>query len=258
MKKALLFMKKTLLFLGMLILCLSLCAFGKGQAVKDAEKAIADIGEVSISSGEAIKTAEKLYSILTDNEKEKISNRLVLLEAQEAYQELVTQVITIEAKNVFDMLAEAEGLSRIGVNDIYSGASAGIQGAASSSLTMVAFMRGSVSVYPTAALVFVDMDFPEDSASNGVAVVIKAHKKCGTFERLDYLLNESQAIIQKLSADYNDDTYAPKLQEYYTAVKICADFFKSPTGNFRDLNSTLETMKANMATTKSNATLLFN
>ena len=53
------------LFLA-LIMCLSLCACGKSEAVKAAEEAIAAIGEVTADSEGSIANAEKLYNFLTD------------------------------------------------------------------------------------------------------------------------------------------------------------------------------------------------
>lgn len=58
----------------------------KSEAVKSAEDAISAIGEVSVDSGDAIANAEKLYGILTDTEKEKVENRLTLVEAREQFE----------------------------------------------------------------------------------------------------------------------------------------------------------------------------
>ena len=74
-------MKKAVIFIVSIVLCVSLCACGKSEAVKSAEDAISAIGEVSVDSGDAIANAEKLYGILTDAEKEKVENRLTLVEA---------------------------------------------------------------------------------------------------------------------------------------------------------------------------------
>lgn len=64
-------------------------ACGKSQAVKDTEAAIAAIGEVTVESEAAIKWAEKLYGILSDKEKAKVENRMLLADAQEAYEQAV-------------------------------------------------------------------------------------------------------------------------------------------------------------------------
>ena len=80
MRKSSLFM---LLVTVMSIILLTSC--GKSEAVKAAEAAIAAIGSVSADSGEAIANADKCMSILTDSEKEKVSNRLDLVAAKDTY-----------------------------------------------------------------------------------------------------------------------------------------------------------------------------
>lgn len=79
-------MKKAVIFIVSIVLCVSLCVCGKSEAVKSAEDAISAIGEVSVDSGDAIANAEKLYGILTDTEKEKVENRLTLVEAREQFE----------------------------------------------------------------------------------------------------------------------------------------------------------------------------
>lgn len=82
-------MKKILSLILAFTLCLSLCACGKSEAVKAAEEAIAGIGEVTLESAEAIKNAQKYYDILTEDEKAKVENRIVLADAMEAYEAAV-------------------------------------------------------------------------------------------------------------------------------------------------------------------------
>lgn len=82
-------MKKTISLLLALALCLSLCACGKSEAVIAAEEAISSIGEVTLESEQAIKNAQKYYNILTEDEKAKVENRLVLADAIEAYEAAV-------------------------------------------------------------------------------------------------------------------------------------------------------------------------
>ena len=72
-------MKRMISLLLVLIIVFALSGCGKSQAVQDAEEAINLVGEVSLDSGEAIQNAERHYNILTDNEKEKVENRLTLI-----------------------------------------------------------------------------------------------------------------------------------------------------------------------------------
>ena len=89
-------MKKAISLLLVLTMCLSLCACGKSKAAQEAQDAIAAIGTVTLDSEEAILYAEKLYGILTDNEKESVENRLTLVDAREEYDRLVQEAIEEE------------------------------------------------------------------------------------------------------------------------------------------------------------------
>ena len=94
-------MKKAVIFIVSIVLCVSLCVCGKSEAVKSAEDAISAIGEVSVDSGDAIANAEKLYGILTDTEKEKVENRLTLVEAREQFEKVRGKIIYKNAKEEY-------------------------------------------------------------------------------------------------------------------------------------------------------------
>ena len=98
-------MKKTMAIILVLCLCVGLCACGgsekKSAAVIDTENAISAIGEVTLESKGLIEAADALYNALTDNEKEKVSNRATLVLAHQTYDELEEQKrqALISAKN---------------------------------------------------------------------------------------------------------------------------------------------------------------
>ena len=81
-------MKKKVLVVLMLALCLALSACGKSEAVKNVEAQIDALGEVSAESGEALSAAEKAYAALTDAEKEKVANFETLSAAKDRFTEL--------------------------------------------------------------------------------------------------------------------------------------------------------------------------
>ena len=89
-------MRRLLSLVLVIVMLLSLCSCGKTDAAIAAEEAIAAIGVVTLDSEEAIAYAEKLYGILTDNEKESIENRLELANAREEYERLVQKAIEAE------------------------------------------------------------------------------------------------------------------------------------------------------------------
>ena len=126
-------MKRIISLLLVFAMCLSLVGCGKSKATKEAEAAIDAIGEVTIDSGDAIKNAEKLYNILTDAEKSDVDNRLVLVEAQEAFAKLQETLIYDNAKKSFEALKEVANLCVNGMDDIYGAWYFGIYKASSAS-----------------------------------------------------------------------------------------------------------------------------
>ena len=88
-------MKKWFAFLLALIMCLSLCACGKSEAVKETEQAIKAIGKVTMSSQDAIEEASNLFDALTSEEQAKVSNRNDLSKAKDEFQGLVDYYIEI-------------------------------------------------------------------------------------------------------------------------------------------------------------------
>lgn len=81
-------MKRICAFLLALIMCLSLCACGKSEAVKAVESLIADIGTVSVSSGDKIRVAEEAYAALSAEEQKKVNNFDVLEKAKDDFAQL--------------------------------------------------------------------------------------------------------------------------------------------------------------------------
>ncbi len=73
------------------IVLLLLTACGKSEMVEAAEEAIANIGNVTLESEAAIKTAESIFNGLTDREKEQVENRIDLIEARNQYEKLIEE-----------------------------------------------------------------------------------------------------------------------------------------------------------------------
>ena len=111
-------MKKTLSLMLAFFLCLSLCACGKSEAVKNVETLIKAIGEVSAESGEAITDAEAAYNALTDEEKEQVSGIGTLSAAKVDYAEaliasigevtLDSEPAILAAEEAYNILSDAE------------------------------------------------------------------------------------------------------------------------------------------------------
>lgn len=107
------YMKRIVILLLSMIICLLLCACGqneprKSQSVKDVERAIESIGNITLDSGEAISKAESMYEILTDNEKAQVDNKATLAEARFNYDNLLS-----EQKDVWNEQREIDRLDAI-------------------------------------------------------------------------------------------------------------------------------------------------
>ena len=86
-------MKKAISLFLALIMCLSLCACGKSEAVKETEQAIKAIGKVTMASRDAIEEADNLFDALTSEEQAKVSNYNDLTKTKDELQSLVNSCI---------------------------------------------------------------------------------------------------------------------------------------------------------------------
>ena len=114
-------MKKAVALLLAVIMVFALCACGKSEAVVVAEETIKSIGEVSIDSWKAIEDAEKKYEFLTENEKEKVENRLALVEAREKYDKLVSDTL-IDLQKEFEITLDVYTLMSKAIPIIFAAA----------------------------------------------------------------------------------------------------------------------------------------
>lgn len=85
-------MKKIALFGVCLLLgftaILPLCGCGKSEKVKKVEALISSIGEVTIDDKQTIQSAQEAYDLLSETEKQSVSNYVVLISALRKLQEL--------------------------------------------------------------------------------------------------------------------------------------------------------------------------
>lgn len=98
-------MKKLLSIILILAMLVSVVACGEKQtAVNDVIKLINEIGDVGSESGEAIDTAQRAYDSLSKEEKQKVSNHILLMNANTKYQglKLYLEVQELEANGKAD------------------------------------------------------------------------------------------------------------------------------------------------------------
>lgn len=256
-------MKRTIAILLIVGMCLCFAACGKSDAAKLAEEAIASIGEVTAQSGDAIANAEKLYGILTDAEKATVENRLDLVEAREAFEEIKGEVVYENAKEAYVKLKEVSELCVAGMDAVYGAWHFGIYEADdtySFDLMLSLETPGFSSEDIKAAREL--LGFSETSAKNdwqnSLEIVITAIAMRGDYDIINANMAEAEKVLQSLTEEYDDYTYYPKLKEYYAAIKSYVAFFTNPTGSFDQLADTVNNYENGIRTLESDVGFLFN
>lgn len=269
-------MKKVLSILMLIFLMVTMCCCSKpaeetkNPAVAQAEKAIRDIGEVTLDSEKAIKEAEKYYNILTDSEKSQVSNRIDLAEAREAFDALVAaeaekkkEEVFNNGKAAFEKLNQVAELCINGMDDVYGAWHFGIYDAEDCSSSSVALLLSLETSFTSAeiekacadagfSVSYLTYDF-----NYSLWAIDQAHKTRGTYDQIHTLLNEVQAFLQEMSEKYSDYEYYPKLKEYYAKVSSYADFFENTTGSFNQLSNTINDYENSIRTYKSDLEFIF-
>lgn len=104
-------MKKWICLALALIVCLSLCACGKGaakdEAVQNVISMINSLANVALSSSNAIESAEEAYAALTDKQKAAVTNYNLLTNARATYDRVMNVFSLIEAIGAVTQESEA-------------------------------------------------------------------------------------------------------------------------------------------------------
>lgn len=258
-------MKKIIAILLVMTVMFSFASCGKSKAVKSAEEAIAAIGEVSINSGDAIASAEKLYNILTDGEKAKVENRLTLVEAQETFAEVRASASYENAKQAYEKLKEVASLCVDGMDSIYGAWYFGIYKAddAYSSLFF------SSMSYEVPGLSSKELEAAAKKLGISASSAMKSWQKClwiaekaiemrGDYDTISANMAEAEKTLQLLTDEYEDYTYYPKLKEYYASIASYVEFYKNPTGSFNQLADTVNNYENGIRTLETDVGFLFN
>lgn len=93
-------MKKIISLILAIVMCFTLCACGKSEAVVKVEELISAIGEVSVESKSAIDAAQEAFNALPEEEKAEVENYYVLVESHDAFKQLEENAIKTNAKAV--------------------------------------------------------------------------------------------------------------------------------------------------------------
>ena len=268
-------MKRILSLLLALALCLPLCACGKTEATKAAENAIASIGEVSLDSFDAITQAQKLYDLLTDDEKSKVKNREVLVDALDAYSNAVYTQNIEELKGVYAALKDAYTIVDHYGADIYTAWQKGIyqkdkfQGANLNSATQYLASQLCLDYdevldgecYAWTVLLFgqeweekseEEMQKDRDTMATGslfymcndkkvacIITVIGAYRMDGDVDRVNEALGKYDALDSSLRKSESLSKEMETMDKLYTTLKSFFNFCQNPKGSFNEAGDTI-------------------
>lgn len=93
--------------------------------------------------------------------------------------------------------------------------------------------------------------------SVAVDIVVQTYYDNGTFDKIDKNLSSAKSLLKSLTNKYADYTGYPTLMLYYSEISSYADFCKSPTGSFNQLQTTISTYETNLRTYKNKLSFIF-
>ncbi len=144
------------------------------------------------------------------------------------------------AQKAYDLLQEAESICINGMVDIYGAWYFGQYEADECSSNTV-FTKLSESTSFSASELKDDGAYSGPYLVNGLGEIycVEVVKNCltarGDYSKVDQLLSESKSYIKSLSKEYE---YRSDFKDYHSKIASYAEFFKSPTGSFDQLQGT--------------------
>lgn len=107
-------MKRTVAFILSLCTVFTLCACGRTYTAQEAEEAIEAIGEVSLEDKKAIRTAERIYESLGEEEQKKVAHADDLAAARETYDMLLAEYKRVRPEGKEAAIKAVKRLSLVG------------------------------------------------------------------------------------------------------------------------------------------------
>lgn len=260
-------MKKIISLILALVMCFTLCACGKSEAVVNVEKLISAIGEVSLESKTAIDEAQKAFDALSTDEKAEVENYFVLAESHDAFKQLEEEAKKANAKEVYENIKTAWQIADqigTGIYNVWHGwvyekeemSSGGLQFFADeASLSLEEIVEGfSARNYVNERFAKTginwndisetDKEFYRDATVEAFEKASKSRQYAGMNDVLwgtvySFMLNgytyEAQTLLEsakqglkELPADYE---YYSALKDFYTTTSALVDFCGSPSGS---------------------------
>ena len=261
-------MKKFLLLICAIFVLLLLSACGKSESVKYVESLIADIGDVSLESKDAIESAKNAFDNLSAEEKADVKNYYILVESMSTFEELEGMAKHAAAQQVYNDIKAAWNLADIISGDLYNVwhgwvfekdklAAGGLQYFVDeTSLSMSEVIEGFAArnyineEYAKTGVTWMDVseDRKEFFRKSTVEIfdrAVKAIQYVGLEDALfgtinAYLLNgdwskanEDLSVAKEGLKELGDNyDHYTDLISFYTTTSALVDFCKSPSGSF--------------------------
>lgn len=266
-------MKKVMAIILTFAMCLSLCACGKSKEATECENLINAIGDVSIDSGEAIEIAETAYEALSSDDKESISESVVVLnDARKAYTfelskmayqnicsayEIIHEfgsdlyeawyLVSYQSKNLMNtntVKAIASEVQYLDEEEIQKGL-AYVLAKNKYKEDWYALSEEEQDRYIELARNYEGDDFFNQTNCLFITTwsVIRAYEVNGQTEEAQEYLKSAQTYMRELSEKYSDYEHYPNLKGFFTMagsyLDVCCDSELSFT-QFKDIKNQYE------------------
>lgn len=287
-------MKKIISLLLALVICLSLCACGKSQAVRAVEEAIQAIGEVSTDSKNAIENADNLYNALSSKEKDQVENYNILEQAQKVY-------VFELSKTAYNKICKAYEMTDAFASDTYEGWRVGAteQKALLSADNCAEYLTRKmklteeelrdgiayrlISTHATIDGVRIEYNWESATEDNkaylrsldsaflksyqrksntnvfvGVLYAVNcAYIAKGDTEKTKALLEEAKVLMRELSEEYSDYEHYPNLKGFYTTTDSFFEYCMRPEGSFNQAKTTIRDYRDTIRDYQSDLNFIF-
>lgn len=260
-------MKKIIALILAIVMCFTLCACGKSEAVVKVEELITAIGEVSLESKGAIESAQEAFNALTEEEKAEVENYYVLVESHDAFKQLEENAIKTNAKEVYENIKSAWTIADqvgTGIYNVWHGwvyekeemSSGGLQFFADkASLGLEDIVEGFAArnyvneQFAKTGIYWVeisdaDKEFYRDATVKAFEKASRSRQYAGMSDVLwgtvysfmlngyidgaQTLLETAKQELKELPADYE---YYSALKDFYTTASALVDYCGSPSGS---------------------------
>lgn len=256
-------MKKTIFALLLCAVLILLSACGKSQAVKDVEKMISEIGEVSLEQKPAIQQANEALELLSDKEKESVENIALLIEANDnlfkaEYSAVMGEMATIKDRTDYSVAVIQKIWNNAGSTDFWTFYDAVVLFKKPEQSDALISFEGEknwkIRVWAAGtALYGKDFDIYDlATTGSGRELADKVVNECVAFnQRYTNLSEDCESIgewINILKTEYTND-YSEQikaLQDWYIELSLYTDLAANPKGSLSSFKSECNEFQSNI------------